>query len=119
MPFSARPENSFKQNFLPPFLRAVSDQQCDREVLRAEKINEMYHHYTRDSSQNLFSNPDYLKGHHAPSAECIKKGNVPLMVKFYSRLLCKFIFRTGASPRRPPHEWGHHKHTRQLQAEEI
>jgi hypothetical protein len=118
MSFSASHENSFRQHFLTSFLRAVSDQQCE---LRAEKINKMYHHNTRDSSQNLFSNSDLRKRHHAPNAVCIQTGKVPLTLTFYFRLLCKFIVRTGASPRRPPHEWGHHKHTntRQMQAEEI
>jgi len=119
MSFSASPGNSFRQHFLTSFLRAVLGQQCEPEILRAEKINKMYHHTTRDSIQNLFSNPDLRKGHHVPNDVCFKTGNVPLMLIF--RLLCKFIVRTGASPRTPPHEWGHHKltNTRQLQAEEI
>jgi hypothetical protein len=75
---------------------------------QGRKINKMYHHYTRDIIQNLFSNPDHRKGRHAPNAVFIK---VPLMFTFYFRLLCKFIVRTGAPPRRPQHEWGHHKHT--------
>jgi len=108
MSFSASPENSFRQHFLMFFLRAVSDQQCEPEVLRAGKINKMYHHNTRDSIQNLFSNPHLRKGLHAPNAVCIKTGNVPLMLTLYFRLLCNFIVRTGAPPRRPPHELGHH-----------